>query len=83
MYDVTAGHEGCHLVSGDVLDACQVVGAAEVDRVLEPYGDDQLTDAELLEHAWFELVAADVPVLGSAGEGFPAAQSVPVVGVAA
>lgn len=63
MFDITAGHEGYQLVVGHALDATEVVDHTEVD--LEPYGDEQLTDDELLEHAWMELLSAGLPVLGS------------------
>lgn len=67
MFDVTAGHEGCRLVPGDALESVQVVDERAVD--LAPYAEAELTDAQLLEHAWMELEAArraGVRVLGRA-----------------
>lgn len=67
MFDVTAGHEGHRLVSGDALDAVQVVDEHALD--LAPYAEAALTDEELLAHAWMELEAAELAgtrVLGRA-----------------
>lgn len=67
MFDVTAGHEGYRLVPGDALDAVQVVDERAVD--LAPHAEAELTDEQLLEHAWMELEAAalaGVRVLGRA-----------------
>lgn len=67
MFDVTAGHEGYRLVSGDALDAVQVVDERAVD--LAPHAEAELTDEQLLEHAWMELEDAElagVRVLGRA-----------------
>lgn len=71
MFDVTAGYEGCQLVAGDALEVTEVVSHIEVDW--GHYGDERLSDEELLERAWMELLAAGLPVLGS-----PVAESDPL-----
>lgn len=67
MFDVTAGHEGHRLVSGEALEGAQVVDEHALD--LAPYAEAALTDEELLAHAWMELEAAELAgtrVLGRA-----------------
>lgn len=63
MFDITAGHEGYQLVTGDALDGAEVIEFHDLD--LAPYAEPILTDEQLLDRAWVELLEAGVPVLGS------------------
>lgn len=57
---------------GEVPVSAAVAGVTALDLPYEPYGDDQLRDDQLIEHARWELRAARLcgtPVLGRIGNG--------------